>query len=120
MSIMDDAKAFLDKKEYSSSGGGIGVGGEAIDCDDRECVAKTISTARTNITKYYIRRCYRGIDAGLFFNPQNHAKSELSREEGHLGKRRFEFAEVTKQSFDAYVSFLKSGNTSLLRMAQRV
>jgi hypothetical protein len=120
MSILDDAKPFLQEKMATPLVFGISASGEEVGHDSRDCVAKTISTAKTNIVKYYVRRCYRGIHAGLFFNPQSHDKSELCREEGHLGKRRFEFSEVTKQSFDAYVSFLKSGNTSFLRLAQRV
>jgi len=119
MSLMDDARKFLDKKDAGHQSAGYDWSGREIDPSCSDCVARRTVVEKTGVTKHFVRVCRRGIDTGTFYNPQVHPKAELIRSDGHTGRMRYDFTEVSQAAFDNYLSFLKTGNTSLLRVAQR-
>jgi|APGre2960657404_1045060.scaffolds.fasta_scaffold44472_4 hypothetical protein len=119
MSRTDDVLKFLVKKDVGQHSIGYDGAGSEVDSSSSDCVAKLVSIEKTGVIKHFVRVCRRGIDIGTFFNPQVHAKAELFRFDGSTGRMRYDFTEVSPVAFDTYVAFLKSGNTALLRIAQR-
>ena len=119
MSLIDDARKFLEKKDANHQSAGYDGAGREIDPSSSDCVAKCTVVEKTGVAKHFVRVCRRGIDTGTFYNPQVHPKAELIRFDGHLGRMRYDFAEVSQAAFDNYLAFLKTGNTALLRVAQR-
>ena len=117
--IADDAKKFLDQKVNPVEVVAYDKRAGEIQPDDHGCVARVATHEKTGLEKYEVRVCTRGLDTGLFFNPQTHSHDELIRFDSHTGKMRFAWREVSKAAFDSYVEFLKTGNSALLRMAQR-
>lgn len=119
MNQIGDTSKFLDKKDVGHQSTGYDGTGKEIDSSSSDCVAKLVTVEKTSVTKRFVRICRRGIDIGTFYNPQVHAKAELVRFDSHTGRMRYDFTEVSQVAFDNYVAFLKSGNTALLRIAQR-
>lgn len=92
--------------------------GENI-AESLDCVAKSLFFEETKSEKHYIRICSRGTESGLFFNPLVHGKGALHKKDEATGRDRFSFRAVSLASFNLYLQFLKSGNVSFLRNAQR-
>lgn len=116
---MDEARKFLEKKDAGHQASGYDGAGREVDPQSSDCVAKSSVVEKTGVAKYFVRVCRRGIDTGTFYNPQIHPKAELIRFDGHTGRMRYDFTEVSRAAFDNYLAFLKTGNTALLRVAQR-
>lgn len=100
---------------------GYTFGGKEVPPDDQECLAKQVFDPATNNTRYWLKRATSGGDAGKLFNPHSplFEAGGVNRFHKHLGKGQYEFVKTTKESFDAFLRFLVSGNTLHLRQAER-
>lgn len=96
-----------------------GFTGDEVTETDKNAVAKSLFFEDTKTSKFFVKVCSHGPESGLFFNPQVHHKETLYKFDNDKGRDRFSYRAVNKEAFDLYVKFLKTGNVSLLRNAQR-
>ncbi len=99
---------------------GFGPGGLVADPDSEGCLAMSAIDPALGGEKYYLKRATTGPTAGSLYDPNGPLARDPARPAGHLGKGAYEFRRCTKDAFDAYLSFLQTGNTLHLRHAERM
>lgn len=96
-------------------------GGEEVDLDSGEAIAKVTVDPISKITSYWIKRATAGGEAGCFFNPMspNFNEFTVNRIHSELGRGAYEFRRATQESFDHYLQFIKTGDVFYYRHAER-
>lgn len=70
--------------------------------------------------RLYIKRSTHGFDKGQLYDPYGvYQKSgDLSKETHITGRMKYEYREVTKKAFSAYVDYLRTRNGTYLKSAE--
>ena len=94
------------------------VGGDVTTNGD-PFARKTVSP---DVTRYFVSYLTYGQDSGRMRNhisgtQENAMNNGLVR---HLGRNRYELREVSEDSFNSYLDFLKRGDEKALRNAERI
>lgn len=100
---------------------GLAWKAKPIDPKDEQCVAKTSHDAATDRSRFWIKFCTAGAEMGRMYNPLSpmFIPASQNRYHAHLGKSQYEFKEVKKEAFEAYVRFMETENPIHLRHAER-
>lgn len=88
---------------------GYSWGGNEVNPESFESIAKEAFDSFTGVTRYWIKYVTSGSDRGHLFNPNlpSYTPESLKRIQGELGKGRYAYKKVTKEAFDHYMQFLK-------------
>ena len=92
----------------------IDYNGKVVNRDDPNCVARQGDSGRC-----FARICTTGHMTATLFDPQSSDPAQLTQENRNTGRPRFEFRELTPESYASYVAFLRGGNPAYLRQAER-
>lgn len=95
-----------------------GADGNEIDLTD-DCFARVTEDPSTGHQRYFVSYCNWGEDKGQMRNPFSQWY-EKNREITAIGKMLYSLQEVTKEGFELYLDFLKTGLETARRNAQRV
>lgn len=95
---------------------GFNINGQPVEYDSPECVAKRLTDLQTNRSRFFIKACNSGPDAGHFYNPKSmYGMKSTSRG----GLPAFVWVTVNLESFDNYMRFLATGNVTYFRESER-
>jgi hypothetical protein len=96
-----------------------GINGQPTLATD-EVIAKI--TMVSEVHRFYLLFSTSGHDIGHMVNPYGiyFNKNDLKREQAKTGRDRYEFREVSEDTFNKYIDFLITRNESFLRVAERM
>ncbi len=96
-------------------------GGEQVENDTQDVVAKSSHDKGFNTNSYWIKKATFGPEAGCMYNPLSPTFDRYSLGKvGNGGRKAYEYKRVTEQSFNLYIQFIKTQNTLFLKNAERV
>ncbi len=115
-SFAAEIEKVLDEKPVVSVG--YKWGGTPVVPTEDDCCAKSTEEAGQK-PRFWVAYCTHGNDSGGMRNPSSAFYVPQNDRIGHLGKNRYEFREVTEESYSSYRLFLDTGNVVHLRQAER-
>jgi hypothetical protein len=90
--------------------------------NDTSYAKTSVLSQAKDITTYWVKRATSGPEAGHLLNPlsPNYTDGvDNKRTEARLGKKRYEYTQVTESVFIAYLHFLRTRNELYYRQADR-
>lgn len=98
-----------------------GTSGAEVESTSAGALAKATTDNETGNARYWLKYATGGPDAGHLYNPQSPTfnAGQARRFRPESGRAQYEFRRVTKESFDLYLRFLRTGNLANLRQAER-
>jgi hypothetical protein len=102
----------------SISSTNFGQSGDEIALTD-DCFARATEDPETGHQRYFVSYCNHGNDSGQMRDPFSQWHTP-NRDIPAIGKKLYSLREVTKEAFDLYLDFLKTGMEAARRNAQRV
>lgn len=91
-----------------------------VEADSDSVYAKSTTDRRG--ARYWIRQATSGPDAGHLLNPWGinfQQGVDDRRINAFMGKRRYEYMQVSQEVFDIYLNFLETKNELYYRQAER-
>jgi len=106
---------------------GYKMGGGEENPDSPDCLAKEVKDEVLDggdaaSPTYWLKTGTVGAECGKLFDPNGvlHQPGSESKAAARLGKNRYEFKRVSREKFETYLRFLKTGNPLHLRFAERL
>lgn len=95
--------------------------GKEIDYDHKDCLARSFKDGRTGHTIHFLKYATVGPMAGHLWNPHSpeFGSASMVNSVRNLGKEPFEFKKASKAAFDLFLHYLKTGNESYIKQADR-
>lgn len=93
---------------------------EQVDFDHKDCLARYFKDGNTGKVTYYLKYASVGPAAGHLWNPHSPDFGVASVAAlRNMGKEAFEFKKASKAAFDLFLHYLKTGNESYIKQADR-
>lgn len=98
----------------------VGYDGGLVEPDSKYCVAKFVKPKNNKLpTRYFIKRNTVGGNTRMY-NPYEDGLETLKSDRLIEGRSRWEFDEVSEDSYTFYLRYLENGNRTFLASAERM